>query len=454
MNKFYLAALAVATLLPGQLFAQAGTENPNNKATLYVSRNTGSNKGDGSKSAPFKNLQKALNEAKEGTTILVAEGNYYGLMNSGNLIIKTPVTIMGGYSDDFSKRDILTHRTMVQPTAESNGSQQGRGTIQIRSVVAPNGYVIIDGLIMDRGNSISYNAAHEGQPEGVDCPLMNAIGTKGIGGADLSEQGVLTQETNMIYFDGDKGVVNTTNVIIRNCAFINAPNYGIVGLLKGSLKVENNIFVNVRMATMDVRGADPNVMTEIDFKNNTVMFVWSRKKDLETFGYGFRYITGTSCNVENNIFGCACFSALDRTHIDSNKAREAKRVDTAVNNVFFLNRQADLCLPGGGMFLRVKADDFDDVEALSKVSGNKTVTDPTVFKGKINAAYLKGFITMQSKQTLSVNYNSVANQFNSALGLNIQGTGKTTATMYANRYPWQEALQLFGAMSGVGAQKP
>lgn len=454
MNKFYLAALAVATLLPGQLFAQAGTENPNNKATLYVSRNTGSNKGDGSKSAPFKNLQKALNEAKEGTTILVAEGNYYGLMNSGNLIIKTPVTIMGGYSDDFSKRDILTHRTMVQPTAESNGSQQGRGTIQIRSVVAPNGYVIIDGLIMDRGNSISYNAAHEGQPEGVDCPLMNAIGTKGIGGADLSEQGVLTQETNMIYFDGDKGVVNTTNVIIRNCAFINAPNYGIVGLLKGSLKVENNIFVNVRMATMDVRGADPNVMTEIDFKNNTVMFVWSRKKDLETFGYGFRYITGTSCNVENNIFGCACFSALDRTHIDSNKAREAKRVDTAVNNVFFLNRQTDLCLPGGGMFLRVKADDFDDVEALSKVSGNKTVIDPTVFKGKINAAYLKGFITMQSKQTLSVNYNSVANQFNSALGLNIQGTGKTTATMYANRYPWQEALQLFGAMSGVGAQKP
>lgn len=454
MNKFYLAALAVATLLPGQLFAQAGTENPNNKATLYVSRNTGSNKGDGSKSAPFKNLQKALNEAKEGTTILVAEGNYYGLMNSGNLIIKTPVTIMGGYSDDFSKRDILTHRTMVQPTAESNGSQQGRGTIQIRSVVAPNGYVIIDGLIMDRGNSISYNAAHEGQPEGVDCPLMNAIGTKGIGGADLSEQGVLTQETNMIYFDGDKGVVNTTNVIIRNCAFINAPNYGIVGLLKGSLKVENNIFVNVRMATMDVRGADPNVMTEIDFKNNTVMFVWSRKKDLETFGYGFRYITGTSCNVENNIFGCACFSALDRTHIDSNKAREAKRVDTAVNNVFFLNRQTDLCLPGGGMFLRVKADDFDDVEALSKVSGNKTVTDPAVFKGKINAAYIKGFITMQSKQTLSVNYNSVANQFNSALGLNIQGTGKTTATMYANRYPWQEALQLFGAMSGVGAQKP
>lgn len=88
---------------------------------------------------------------------------------------------------------------------------------------------------------------------------MNAIGTKGIGGADLSEQGVLTQETNMIYFDGDKGVVNTTNVIIRNCAFINAPNYGIVGLLKGSLKVENNIFVNVRMATMDV--AVPTLMS-------------------------------------------------------------------------------------------------------------------------------------------------------------------------------------------------
>ncbi len=453
MNKFLLTAIAVATLLPAQLFAQAGTENPNTKATLYVSRANGNNRNDGSKAAPFKNLQKALDVAEEGTTILVAEGNYYGLMNSGNIVVKTPVTIMGGYSSDFSKRDIINTPTMIQPTAESNGTSKGHGTIQICSVVAPKGYVIIDGLIMDRGNSISYNAAHEGQPEGVDCPLMNPIGVKGIGGENLTEQPVLTSETNMIYFDGKNGIVNHTNIIVRNCAFINAPNFGIVGLLKGSLKVENNIFVNVRMSAMDVRGAAPDVMTEVDFKNNTVMFVWSRKKDLGDMGYGFRFVPGTSCNVENNIFGCACYSGLDRTHIDANKAREAKRNDAVVNNVFFLNRQTDLTLPGGGKFLRVSVADFEDVEALAKVSGNKTVSDPSVFKDKVNAAYLKGFMTMKSSQELSVDYSSTVNQFNSAFGLNIQGTGKTTSTMFANRYPWKEALKLFGAISGVGAQK-
>ncbi len=442
-----MKTVATALMLAVASLAQAAE-------TLYVSRNTGNNRNAGTKEAPFKNLQKALDVAQDGATILVAEGNYYGLMNCGNIIIKKPVTIMGGYSADFSKRDILNTPTMIQPTATSNGTSKGSGTIQICSVVAPKGQVVIDGLIMERGNSISYNAAHEGQPEGVDCPLMNPIGTKGIGGEDLTEQQVLTSETNMIYFDGKNGIINNTNVIIRNCAFINAPSYGIVGLLKGSLTVENNIFVNVRMAAMDVRGSDPNVMTTVNFKNNTVMFVWSRKKDLGDMGYGFRYIPGTSCNVENNIFGCACYAALDRTHIDSNKAREAKRVDGAINNIFFLNRLADLSLPGGGKLLRIRVDDFEDVEALANVSGNKTMSDPSVFKGKINAAYLKGFLTMKSTESLSVDYTSTANQFNSALGLNIQGTGKTTATMFANRYPWKEALKLFGAMSNYGAQTP
>ncbi|MBR5028578.1 MAG: DUF1565 domain-containing protein, partial [Bacteroidales bacterium] len=48
---------------------------------LYVSSTTGSNRNDGSKSAPLKNIAKALELAKAGATIVVAEGNYYGLLN-------------------------------------------------------------------------------------------------------------------------------------------------------------------------------------------------------------------------------------------------------------------------------------------------------------------------------------------------------------------------------------
>ncbi len=61
------------------------------------------------------------------------------------------------------------------------------------------------------------------------------------------------------------------------------------------------------------------------FTNNTVLFMWSFKQNLETMGYGFRFQPGTDCYLANNIFGCSMFTALDYTHIDSDKNREATR---------------------------------------------------------------------------------------------------------------------------------
>ena len=418
----------------------------------YVSSNTGSNRNDGSKAAPFKNLQKALDVAESGATIYVAEGNYYGLLNKGNIIITKPVTIMGGYNSDFSERDVLKYRTLVQPTPASNGTASGQGTIQLRSIKAPMEQVVIDGLIMDRGNSIAYNARGDGRPQGVASAQMNPIGTAGIGGANLDEN-VSTTETAMIYFDGYQGVVNQINVVIKNCAFINCPNYGIVGMLnEGSLTIDNCIFVNIRMATLDVRGANAKKIIPITFTNNTVLFVWSRMRDLADMGYGYRMIPGTANTISHNIFGCACFAALDRTHVDGNKEREAMRKESVTDNIFFLNRQADLTIPGGGMFMRISANDFDDVEQLEKVSGNKVLTDPKLLGGKVNKAYLAGFLGLKTSSTMNADYGSTANQFRSALGMNLQGTGSTKASMFANRYPWEEALQLFGAVEGYGAQ--
>ena len=184
--------------------------------SYYVSSTTGSNRNDGSKEAPFKNLQKALDVAESGATIYVAEGNYYGLLNKGNIIITKPVTILGGYNTDFTERDVLKYRTLVQPTPESNGTASGQGTIQLRSIKAPDGKVELNGLIMDRGNSIAYNARGDGKPEGVASAQMNPIGTAGKGGANLDEN-VSTTETAMIYFDGYQGVINAVNVVIKNC---------------------------------------------------------------------------------------------------------------------------------------------------------------------------------------------------------------------------------------------
>ena len=79
MKKLFFFCLAVLiswTSFAGTPAAQATS------STYYVSSTTGNNRNDGSKGAPFKNLQKALDVADAGSTILVAEGNYYGLLNN------------------------------------------------------------------------------------------------------------------------------------------------------------------------------------------------------------------------------------------------------------------------------------------------------------------------------------------------------------------------------------
>ena len=414
----------------------------------YVSKSTGSNRNDGSKDAPFKNLQKAIEAVPEGATIYVAEGNYFGTLDKGNIPVTKCVKIYGGYSTDFSKRDVLKYRTMVQPNATSNGTASGLGTMIIKTNNA-NGEVVIDGLLFDRGNSISYNAKGEGKPEGVDCPMMNPIGTSGKGGANLDEQ-VLTTETREIYFDNP----TFKQITIRNCAFVNAPNYGIGGQFRGKALIDNNIFINNRMIACDIWGGDANVNMEVEFCNNTVLFTWSRLKDMGDMGYAFRYNNRTDSYVHHNIFGCSVFAALDRGRTDTPKDREAKKITTSEHNMFFLNKRGDLALPGGGMFMMVNCEDFEEVEQLKEIDGCVRLKDPSSLKGKINEAYLNGFINASYKETLKTDPNSDANTFRQAMGMNQVGTMTSSATMFANRYPFEDALKMFGAVKGFGAQMP
>lgn len=439
LMKKNLLLIAVAMLFTVAASAQ----------TYYVSKSTGSNRNDGSKNAPFKNLQKAIDAVPEGSTIYVAEGNYFGTLDKGNIPVTKCVKIYGGYSTDFSNRDVLKYRTMVQPNAASNGTASGLGTMIIK-VNNPDGEVVIDGLLFDRGNSISYNVRGEGKPEGVECPMMNPIGTSGKGGVNLDETNVLTTETREIYLDNP----NCNQVTIRNCAFVNAPNYGIAGQFRCKLIIDNNIFINTRMIACDVFGGDGKTNMEVQFSYNTVLFTWTRLKDFGDMGYAFRYNNRTDSYVHHNIIGCSAFAGLDRARTDTPKEREAMKVTTSEHNMFFLNKRGDLALPGGGMFMMVNCEDFEEVEQLAEIDGCVRLTDPSILKGKINEAYLNGFINASYKETLSSNPNSPENQFRQAMGKNQMGTMTSSVTMFANRYPFEDALKMFGVMKDFGAQLP
>jgi len=414
---------------------------------LYVNSATGNNRNDGSKGSPFKNIQKAVDVAADGVTIHVAEGNYFGNLDNGSISVTKPVKIIGGYSSDFSTRDVLKHLTMVQPS-QATTATSSNPTFGIK-VTKPGTEVVVDGLIFDRGNAIAYSANGEGKPEGVESPKMvDGTPLEGIGGPNLDIPKSKYKDIPILAIGN-----STCDITIQNCAFINAPFYAISGTFMGKkIVITNCVFINCRMAAVEVPGGLAKEDPDFYFTNNTVLFSWSRTKDFGDMGYGFRLMTKIKNHVSNNIIGLSIFAGVDRSRFDSDKNREAQRVNNVENNIFFLNKQADLLIANSPNFLRIWVDQFDDVEQLTKVDDNKSLTDPTVFKGIINEPYLNGFLAASYKETTNVDRDSPANVFRQAMGMNIQGTMQSSVSMYANRYPWKEALKFFGAMPGYGAQ--
>lgn len=379
----------------------------------YVSITDGSNRSEGTREEPFKNIQKALDVAPEGAVILVSEGNYFGTLRSGNINIEKPVTILGGYNADFTERDILKYRTTVCPSVESNETQSGKGTMQIR-VRRAGTKVIVDGLLFDRGNSIAYDPNGEGQPEGVGSPRMQVLGEVGKGGAKLDRE-TKTAQTAILFLDNCQSEVE-----IRNCAFVNAPDCAIKGTAGAGVVIENNVFVGIRKAGVEIAGSMIARNSDIRFSNNTVLFVWPSDLEEGDLGFAYRFMNGANSYLDHNILGCCTLAALDRCRVETIREKETMKVTSAEYNLFFQNPLGDIALPGGDRPLLVQVKDFEDVEQLTGVTGNRDTEDPSIFEGVLDEAYLAGF--------------------------------QTSETMYMNRYDFEKALALFGAVEEYGAQ--
>lgn len=395
--------------------ARGGRTAAANGPTYYVSAATGSNRAEGTLEAPFKNIQKALEVAPEDAVILVAEGNYFGTLRSGNINVEKPVTILGGYNDSFTERDILKYRTTVRPNVASNETQNGKGTLQIR-VRRPETKVIVDGLLFDRGWSIAYDLDDDNTPAGILSPRMQELGEAGMGGEKLDEE-TKTAQTAMIFLDNCQSEVE-----IRNCAFVNAPDCAIKGSVGAITILENNVFVCVRKAAVEITGSLLARNADIHFFHNTVLFVWpSADGEDGELGFGFRFMNGANGFLDHNVLGCCSLAALDRCRVETIKEKEAQKVTSAEYNVFFQNPLGDIALPGGDRPLLVEVRDFEDVDQLTGVRGNRDVSDSTIFDGALDEAYLAGF-----------------------------HSGK----LYMNRYDFDKALALFGAVEEFGAQRP
>ena len=426
------------------IFAVATTAFCASAKDVYVSLSSGKNKNAGTKEAPFKNIWKAVEKAQPGDVIHVAEGNYPGKMKCGWVQLDKPVSLVGGYSSDFSVRDPLKHKTMFQPKNDQNDKKGSAMALMRIDFKNQKGFkMLIDGLIFDDGFASSYHET-KGKPEGFDTgmwlegPAMNKLRDK-------------FPSANRYSLFATLGYGTAGELEIRNCTFVNGSNFGVnINWFEGEVKMKNNVFCNNRMIGANVQSSNGQPgKVKWEFENNTVLFTWSRLNDLADMGFGVRVNANVEAEIENNIIGLNVLTGFDNTK--GNGKTKKIQLD---GNVFFLNRESDVQMTVSPSVAKVRVDGFEDLEGtdgIESIEDNVDLADPKVFAGRINAKYLNSFLSMKYSEATKLDEGK-CNGLRSVLGLPLQGTIKTTCDMYANRYPMEDALKLFGAMEGKGAQ--
>ena len=430
LKLFFLASVLI-------FWATAASSQVGN-GILYVSKQNGNNKNDGSKGAPLKNLDKAIALAAPGTTIYMAGGVEMGTLNVGFIESDKPVKIYGSYDETFTTQDIVNHPTLIQPDNESARSTRKAVMKFTRDVAG----TVLDHLVFDGGERNAYHVK-EGIVEGVEG------GGRLLPATERPPVGYPTVDEPLLQF-----VSATTggDVTIENCVFVNGASFALqAGHRKGKFTVKNNVFVGNRMAAIEIYGTcastgGPNTMAlcgDVEVAYNTILFTWSRTKDFLDMGYGVRVMTKTNYNIHHNIIGASILAGVDHTRFNKN---EWVSVD---HNIFFVNKDKDLHFsPASNTRLRIDAGDFGDLE-IGSATGNRNEIPESL---KVHKAYLDGYLNARYSEQTDLDRNSAANQWRSMLGMNLQGTMSSSVTMFCNKYPWKEALQLFGNVEGYGAQ--
>lgn len=406
--------------------------------TIYVSISKGNNGNDGSSSAPMKNIDKAIAKAGPGDNIYIAEGFYSGTFKVGYLESDKPLKLFGSWDENFTKQDIVNHPTVFQPDNESGGKGR-KALLRFTKDVAGT---VVDGIVFDMGERNLYDEK-DGMVEGVEGGRLR-MSSEPVPGKNST-----VEEPAISFLSAATG----GDVTIQNCVIVNGAMYGVqAGHRSGTFRVLNNVFVSNRMASIEVYGTcagsnqkkDMISCGEVEIANNTILFTWSRLKDFMDMGYGARIMTKANYNIHHNIIGTSIMGGIDNSRFCKD---EYIRID---DNILFGNKGGDLeYFPDGNVELKLYVQDFGDLEFASVKNNSAEV--PGI---KVNQPYLVGFYSARYNETLNYDPNSPQNQWARVLGMNQQGTMKSNVTMFANKYPWKEALLLFGGMNGHGAQIP
>ncbi len=405
--------------------------SPQNGCVWFVNGETGNNGNDGGKDTPLKNIDRAIRNAAAGDAIAVAGGRYKGTFGIGAWESDKPLRLYGGFNTTFSERDPMKYPSLFQPD-NASAAKSRRAMLKFTGGVDGT---VVDGFVFDAGERNSYHAS-EGKPAGVETGRLLLPPAKASGQNPTVVEPLLSIPSS----------ARGGNVTIENNVFVNGSNFGIQAAVdSGTMRILNNVFVANRMAAIEVYGTSGNKPAEAEIANNTIVFTWSRLEDFQDMGYGIRIMTKLRYNIHHNIVGGNIKGGIDHTRFNKDEWISVS------NNTFFVNKTADFTYsPGSNQSLNLSAAEMVDLP-IALVSGNKTEIPKSL---DVSRAYLDGYLNARYSEETDLDRESPANMWRSMLGMNLTGTIDTSVTMFGNRYPWKDALSMFGAADSVGAARP
>ena len=379
-------------------------------ADYYVSAARGKGKS-ATKEKPAKDLGNIIKKLVPGDTVHIAEGNYVGRGGNGSDVITVPVSLIGGYSDDFSKRDPWgAHRTIFSGENKSkNFDSSTRLLIDLmkyRAKEMPK--IVVDGIIIDDGPRNRYS-------KGEGKVIVRMANPKTGENPTPSQGGLVIRASKTGNFDAGAH----WDITVQNCIVMNtAPTQGaltVSGYKDSKIKISNNIVIN-NTGTAIMAGTKyvgDKAGPDFDISHNTVLFTWKYEPITQSFsGNSFKADNGATVKLTNNVFAFA-----DRAGINNiSKAALLLKDNLIAGNVATDYLEFDT---------KIDLDDIEDeAEYLHDDTGGNVAGD---VKPPVSQEWLKLYgariLIDRNAQAADVKVQKTrANELRRILGLPVQGT--------------------------------
>ncbi|MEN0050031.1 MAG: hypothetical protein AAF806_23410 [Bacteroidota bacterium] len=389
----------------------------------FVSQNKGRGRV-GSMEQPAKDLAAIAAFLEPGDRVHIAQGTYMSKTGRGTDIIEVPVSIIGGYSDDFQSRDPWgKYRTILSGTNDYNKSEttERLAILTNKKYREWEGTVTVDGIIVDNGSRNRY--------------------ANGEGKLLLRKASPVAQEAATPGNPGIKVRVGAkTNVVVTNCVVLNcASSQGAIDVQigrDGKGLIENNLIVNntgegIYCKTLH-HGATG--MPQFTVRNNTVLFSWIYDGIASSGGSSIMMDAYCSVHAENNVFGFGDMGGV-------NNVKQCKAL-TLTGNLLFGHTLFDYREFRSDMPLDEMEDYAEKLDPKSMGNVSELVELP------LNQEWAGLYFNRQQMSRAEVDAaatvsNSEENQLRSILGLPLQGsTVKMDVDVWLHRMQVEDAIRL------------